>query len=147
MKTRLGFVSNSSSSSFICDVCGQEASGWDMCLSDAEMYECENGHTFCRSEIIDADRKDIITALENHRWLEVPDNIEEYTSIDDFCDIDDFEYEIPECCCPICTFNSYSDSMMNSYIFKKYGIDKAVLFKEIKDKFGVYSKFQEYLKS
>ena len=43
MKIRNGFVSNSSSSSFICEVCGQDASGYDMSLSDAEMYECING--------------------------------------------------------------------------------------------------------
>jgi hypothetical protein len=47
MKIRKGFVSNSSSSSFVCDVCGEQVSGWDMCLSEADMFECENGHTVC----------------------------------------------------------------------------------------------------
>lgn len=46
MKIRNGFVSNSSSSSFTCAVCGDEHSGWDLCLSECEMYECVNGHTF-----------------------------------------------------------------------------------------------------
>ena len=55
MKIRNGFVSNSSSSSFICEVCGQDASGYDMCLSDAEMYECINGHVFCESHALDMD--------------------------------------------------------------------------------------------
>ena len=52
MKKRNGFVSNSSSSSFVCDVCGAETSGWDMCLSDAYMFECENGHEVCESHIL-----------------------------------------------------------------------------------------------
>jgi len=39
MKIRQGFVSNSSSSSFTCDVCGEEVSGYDVCLSEAEMSE------------------------------------------------------------------------------------------------------------
>ena len=47
MKIRLGFVSNSSSSSFVCDVCGREDSGYDLGLEEAGMKECENGHTFC----------------------------------------------------------------------------------------------------
>ena len=37
-KYRKDFVTNSSSSSFVCDVCGETASGWDMGLSDAGMY-------------------------------------------------------------------------------------------------------------
>ena len=52
MKERKGFVSNSSSSSFICDVSGSEYSGWDACLSEAEMVECTNGHTFCDSYVV-----------------------------------------------------------------------------------------------
>ena len=49
MKIRNGFVSNSSSSSFICDVCGHDEAGYDLGLEDAEMYECQNGHIFCES--------------------------------------------------------------------------------------------------
>jgi len=46
MKIRNGFVSNSSSSSFTCAVCGEDHSGMDLCLSECEMFECENGHIF-----------------------------------------------------------------------------------------------------
>jgi hypothetical protein len=51
MKIRTGFVSNSSSSSFICNVCGENVSGYDMMLSEAEMYECGNGHIFCEGHV------------------------------------------------------------------------------------------------
>ena len=57
MKIRNGFVSNSSSSSFICDVSGTDASGWDMCLEEANMYQCENGHTFLREYAVDYDER------------------------------------------------------------------------------------------
>ena len=46
MKIRLGFVSNSSSSSFTCDVSGCSESGMDMGLSEAGMSACAHGHTF-----------------------------------------------------------------------------------------------------
>ena len=49
MKIRSGFVSNSSSSSFLCDVCGCMESGYDASLADMEMHECVNGHTVCDS--------------------------------------------------------------------------------------------------
>ena len=47
MKFRKDFVTNSSSSSYVCEICGRTESGWDMGLSEAEMMECVNGHTFC----------------------------------------------------------------------------------------------------
>ncbi len=50
-KIRNGFVSNSSSSSFICDFCGYNESGFDLCLSDVNMSQCEKGHTFCNDHV------------------------------------------------------------------------------------------------
>jgi hypothetical protein len=55
VKIRFGFVSNSSSSSFTCDVCGRNRSGWDMGLSDAYMAECRRGHMICESHIKEKD--------------------------------------------------------------------------------------------
>ena len=42
MKIRNGFVSNSSTSSFICNICGEVEAGMDLSLSDVEMECCEN---------------------------------------------------------------------------------------------------------
>ena len=43
MKIRSGFVSNSSSSSFVCDGCGQAAEDCD----GEGITRCESGHEFC----------------------------------------------------------------------------------------------------
>ena len=51
MKIRLGFVSNSSSSSYICDICGEDATGYDISLEEYEMYVCKNGHVFCEEHM------------------------------------------------------------------------------------------------
>ena len=52
MKIRKGFVSNSSSSSFVCEICGQAESGYDMGLEEAGMVRCINDHIFCTEEAI-----------------------------------------------------------------------------------------------
>jgi hypothetical protein len=69
VKIRKGFVSNSSSSSFTCDVCGSTESGMDLCLSDIGMSECENGHTICDSHKLKVDKE--LTAQEKkNKWVE-----------------------------------------------------------------------------
>lgn len=51
MKFRAGFVSNSSSSSFTCDICGFTNSGFDACAEDLGFKMCWNEHVFCESHI------------------------------------------------------------------------------------------------
>jgi hypothetical protein len=50
MKERIGFVSNSSSCSFICNLCGKTEEGWDWdeIPSTGDLLRCENGHLLCR---------------------------------------------------------------------------------------------------
>lgn len=51
MKTRDGFVSNSSSSSFVCDVCGESG-------DNEESRTCENGHDMCEHHVKKTDVED-----------------------------------------------------------------------------------------
>jgi hypothetical protein len=53
MKIRQGFVSNSSSTTFICELCGNSTYGydWDLIPSNNEegnWGRCINGHLLCR---------------------------------------------------------------------------------------------------
>lgn len=48
MKRRSGFVSNSSSCSFVCQLCGQTEEGWDWEETCGDIIRCERGHLLCR---------------------------------------------------------------------------------------------------
>lgn len=53
MKIRNGFVSNSSSSSFICNVCGEAESGYDESMQDLGIQMCEHEHYYHTGHISD----------------------------------------------------------------------------------------------
>ncbi len=85
MKYRLCFVTNSSSSSFLCDVCGNIESGYDLSLSDFDMYQCTNSHIFHDHEMIGNlsawDYEEVVTEL-NSRLESYKDRFEKSKSSD-----------------------------------------------------------------
>jgi hypothetical protein len=97
MKIRMGFVSNSSSSSFICEICGRDEGGFDMSLYDAEMVCCEHGHTICIGHLL----------------------CDEETFNELYEENDDIYYEFPEKYCPVCQGTSVSRYDIISYAKKK----------------------------
>lgn len=152
MKYRKGFVTNSSSSSFICDVCGEVFDGYDVSLSDFDLVECENGHTICESELIkNVNYKDFIlkriieddyvkTKFENYlNNLIVDETIEENQELDedyykDFVDrYMDFRYSVPEEYCPVCQYKIINLENVKSYLIKKYKLNINELKKEINE--------------
>lgn len=136
MKYRKDFVTNSSSSSFICEICGANESGWDISLSEAGMVECVNGHTFCESEMADVDKEQIVKVMlepeyNNHSESELKEMKEDYLK-SELLDIDDMRYEIPELFCPICQFVEYSEKDLSAYLLKKYNVSRDLVFAEVK---------------
>lgn len=117
MKIRTCFVSNSSSSSCVCDLCNKTFTGWDACLSDAGMFSCVNGHTICKDEsVIDfADWRD------EHEQREVAGE-----------SLEPFEYNVPEKYCPFCCMIEFTQGDLKWYLFKKTGIPDDEVFAEVK---------------
>lgn len=116
MKIRLNFVSNSSSSSYTCMISGLTQSGYDMCLSDAGMLSCINGHIFQTKYVCKGYDK----------WVE-----EEEEKEDGYVD----EYEIPEEFCPICTLKYVLDGDIAAYVLYKLGQNKKEVVAEIQSNY------------
>lgn len=147
MKFRKDFVTNSSSSSYVCEICGRSESGWDLGLSECEMMECVNGHIFCCDEALEMPTKEEMMKmiLENgwcNRWDSGIQDYRDYTE-EEISAMDEdviFEqwitdggyYEVPECMCPICQFIEYSEYDLSAYLLKEYGVSRDEVFAEIK---------------
>jgi len=110
-------------------------SGWDVGLEEAEMYECENGHTFCKDHAIDGE--------ELEEYLS---NLAENEEDEDTEDYYDAIYAIKAKYCPCCTFNMVSNYDLIDYLLKKAGMDKEAVAKEMQGTFANFGAFREYLK-
>lgn len=148
MKFRKDFVTNSSSSSYICEICGRNESGYDLSLSDCEMMECVNGHIFCCDEALERPTKQemLKMIMENewnkekwdgttHSYRDFSEEelivMDEDTLFDDFCS-SGYNYDVPECMCPICQFIEYSECDLSTYLLKEYGVSRDEVFAEVK---------------
>ena len=151
MKFRNGFVTNSSSSSYVCEICGTSEGGYDYSLEDVDMYECENGHTFWRYHI--GENEDFYENALKYIRKKYPDmqlkalmllpeaknaNKEFIPKIfnilgKDEDDISDYEY--PSALCPICNKTFIKDEELLSYASKKYDFSIADIQEEILNNF------------
>ena len=135
MKFRKDFVTNSSSSSYVCEICGRSETGYDLGLSDCEMYQCVNGHTFCWDESLEKpNREEMLRLIFEQEYI--------YYTKEEIEDMDDDEIfnsvlteggrSVPECMCPICNFIEYSEYDLSAYLLKEYGISRDEVFAEVK---------------
>lgn len=166
MKVRLGFVSNSSSSSFTCDVCGATESGMNMSVDEADMVECENGHIVCHTHLLrqvfgihdleDEERLDFLKDCgellceEDKKQLDSlsGDELDE-EDIEELCEVifDDIYYKYPAIYCPVCQMDHVIDSEMLIYLLKITNHKKENIQKEIKSSFENYGAFKRFLKN
>ena len=127
MKVRNGFVSNSSSSSFVCEVCGANEGGYDYSLSDVYMCRCENEHIFCIDHAINKD-----------------ESSDDFNSFEDALE-KEIDY-IPSIYCPICQFETLPDKQILNYLFKTKGISREDVINEVISKFSNYEEFVSFLR-
>ena len=173
MKIRNGFVANSSSSSYVCDVCYYAEGGYAISLSDVGMCECVVGHTFCESHVI-GDRSILpkIEAIKTcqekiaSKWISdefklyaeellskilavEEEDWEEFYYDNNIAEVLDYDgiYNIPKSFCPICTMEHITEDMKLQYFAKKMGISEKEMTDEIKENFSTLDDFNKYVKN
>ena len=136
MKFRTDFVTNSSSSSFVCEICGATESGYDMCLSEADMCRCVNDHIFCKDHELDRPSREemikyVVKKYPDETSEEILSNLSTDRIYTEWYTEGEY-YELPEELCPICQFIEYSEEDLANYLLKEYGIPRETVFAEIK---------------
>ena len=147
MKIRTGFVSNSSTTSYTCEICGATEAGSDSCgIEDYGFCMCVNEHTICQEEAIGE-----------------PDTF--YEMAEEHCPICQFQaisnadvgrlfvrergITRAEAFEEVKKVNKRRKKLYDTeyvqYVCQKLNLTEEMILKELKEKFGTYSKFVEYL--
>ena len=156
-------MSNSSSSSFTCEICGETFSGWDGDYGEVEEYCCKNSHYMCSACV---DLEELLTlddllkyweAFKHYDWLDAEyrrdieeaiveqdkDLLYELLIADGDYDYYDLEPEI----CPCCNFKTVAYQDMETYLLTVVGKNWNMVRDEMKQKFKNYKEFEEFKKN
>lgn len=142
MKVRSGFVSNSSSSSFVCSVCNNSYEGWDG-MYDTAHYYCRNRHEICghcsttvklaaKSLAADLDKAIEQLGLDNAEANELMGARDKETWIREYT----MEDYLSPAVCPLCNLTHIPGSLEAQYLREKFDQKREDVLTEIRDKFG-----------
>ena len=173
MKIRLNFVSNSSTSSYICPVCNVAEAASDGCtLSDLDMISCEHNHAmhnYCYKkavnpvDMIEPLREAIVKALKDaqegnddsediHNIARDLETVLASMDINEIREIGESYYydeedidELEEKDCPVCTLQIVALDEIAEYLLKKTALTQKEISEVIKLEFGTYKKFRAFL--
>ena len=151
MKIRMGFVSNSSSSSFVCDICGLSYETVDGDYSnDVKELNCTNGHTIC-SPCVDftPQRQEELLSQQDYSIEEIIEQrayIEQYGFLE-WCNRNDIFYnDIDPCLCDVCQFKTLLSKDYLKLFKKDNNIQNQEILKTIQERFLTYEDFRKYLR-
>lgn len=171
MKIRSGYVSNSSTSSFICVVCGNAEAGMDISYEEMEFVNCVNGHEMCQSHLTD-EHRNIMSCIRGDR-SEIPlelveklirDNASKWTTIKpaDLDDVfsksedeirelvdgdleyigDDLYGDMPSEFCPVCNLQVIPKETIATYLMFIDDVTPEDVQKHIFKEFGDWDTFK-----
>ena len=161
MKKRYGFVSNSSSSSYTCQVCGEQGEYYDECPT----IECTNGHEFCEEHLLPPPAKQQLSikekraallarvtgrgdAAEDQRVLlqHVSDARVEAVYEREIAQYEkDRDTDSPDRC-PVCMMHSITDSDLRAWLLRKMNLTPEAAEQEIRAEFKTYADFRAFLR-
>jgi hypothetical protein len=155
MKIREGFVSNSSTTSFTCDACGNTLAFSDCCsYSDMGIKTFSCGHETCCSEfdfssLTDEEKENIKEkiikrisdslsdkycsfSLEDVEYFKGIPISDLETLIEEIHELDSYPEEI----CPVCSLESFNNTFTFKYLLAKTGLTIDQINNEITEKFA-----------
>jgi len=134
MKIRNGFVSNSSTSSFVCDICGESYEGWDAYPTDPSYgcSVCPNEHIMCNEHLKDIEiEPDMIKGCDHEFDREKVKFCSE-CGTEAWVEDEGQEGNLSSRYCPICQFEDYNEYEMATYLEKTRGVSRGEVFAKVK---------------
>lgn len=144
MKVRADFITNSSSSSYICGFCGNHEEGMDLCMTDAGFITCENDHSFCDVHLMPEGGEFEGSKLEEEL---VGKYLKDHKEFDEDEAIYELRYQFPPEHCPFCQLKLIMNDDYVDFVTLILDISKEDVLENIRVNLGSYPAFAEALRA